>query len=317
MRKALLITAASLSAGLLATRLGESKILAELENTPPPDWWKTPRFPDGTELKVQTDDHAEIHVATAGDTSAPPVVLIHGITQNHHDLGLVAERLLESGFHVVGIDQRGHGDSTVGTDGFSAHRLGLDLGQVLTHLDLNGVVLGGHSMGGIAIQAMLVGAATDLTDRVKAVVLVATTPRLDQPHHRLITRIFGSRLYTWSKNHPVHGPAFGRIAFGRKASMAQVGAVMDSSRRCPAASERGAARGLGDYDVVDQLADTAVRATVVYGTHDAVTFPSDNALIARRLGARPVVLEGIGHSIPQEDPEAMAEAICQAHTVAG
>ena len=57
------------------------------------------------------------------------VVLVHGLTSNHHDWGPVAVRLVATGHRVIGLNQRGHGGSTVGTDGFGPARQGRDVGQ--------------------------------------------------------------------------------------------------------------------------------------------------------------------------------------------
>src|SRR5947209_7110213 len=53
------------------------------------------------------------------------------------------------------------------------NRLGDDLHEILDQLHIDAVVIAGHSMGGMATQAMLIDHASDVA-RIRAIVLVAT-----------------------------------------------------------------------------------------------------------------------------------------------
>ncbi|MFV2039484.1 MAG: alpha/beta hydrolase, partial [Acidimicrobiales bacterium] len=127
---AAVVGAASTAAVLVAER----RLLRHMDVTAPPPGWTRPRFPDGTDVMVPTDDGAQLAVriaepeAEAGGTTdrdpVPTVVMVHGLTSNYHDWGPVAGRLVQKGHRVIGINQRGHGGSTVGSEGFSATRLG-------------------------------------------------------------------------------------------------------------------------------------------------------------------------------------------------
>src|SRR5690349_11783232 len=87
------------------------------------------KLPDGKPLAVHTDDGAVIAATVAGE--GPTVVLAHGYTNGRAVWSPVAHRLVESGHRVVLYDQRGHGESTVGADGYTVARLGSDLRAVL------------------------------------------------------------------------------------------------------------------------------------------------------------------------------------------
>ena len=80
----------------------------------------------------------------------------------------VAHRLLEAGHQVVLYDQRGHGESTVGDDGFTIPRLGADLRAVLEAVDARDAVLAGHSMGGMTIQSLVAHHPDVVDERVRA-----------------------------------------------------------------------------------------------------------------------------------------------------
>ncbi|MBN2622405.1 MAG: alpha/beta fold hydrolase, partial [Acidimicrobiales bacterium] len=112
-------------------------------------------LPPGREVVVRTDDGARLAVTVAGTPSADraPVVLPHCWTGSRAVGVPVARRLLAAGHQVVLYDQRGHGESSTGSDPISVERLGDDLAAVVDHLDVTGAVLAGHSMGGMTVMS--------------------------------------------------------------------------------------------------------------------------------------------------------------------
>ncbi|MDG2111701.1 MAG: alpha/beta hydrolase, partial [Actinomycetota bacterium] len=256
MRKttALAVLTASVVAVRGGVREAERRMLDRMDALDPPRWWRVPVFPEGREIMVPTNDGAELLVGLAGDDNRPPVVLVHGITQRHHDLTFIADELLARGYRVVGVNQRGHGGSTVGTEGFSPARLGADLGQVLRALDLTDAVVCGHSMGGIAAIALATLAADHGAERMSGLALVATTARATGARQRVSTVLLATGVYERLMQHPLHGPALTRAAFGRATpARVLVDAVSDSRQQCPRAIEIAAARGLRGFDVRERL----------------------------------------------------------------
>lgn len=130
-------------------------------------------LPEGELFTLHTDDGADLAVLVAGD--GPVVVLPHCWTGGMSIWAPVARGLVAGGHRVVLYDQRGHGSSTLGTGPISIDRLGLDLAVVLERLDVNDVVLAGHSMGGMTIQALAKVRSDVLAGRVSGVVLASTT----------------------------------------------------------------------------------------------------------------------------------------------
>jgi pimeloyl-ACP methyl ester carboxylesterase len=128
---------------------------------------------DCRQSTVTRADGTSIYVVERGNPTAPPVVLLHGVTLaasiwRHQFEDLVAE------YRVIAIDWRGHGASTVGTDGYGLAPLAHDLHAVLEQLDLKGAVLVGHSMGGMAIMAFCRLHANTLYRRVNGLVFQST-----------------------------------------------------------------------------------------------------------------------------------------------
>lgn len=86
-----------------------------------------------------------IHI-TWGGQGEPPLLLVHGATEDGHCFPRVASAL--SATHVVVMpDARGHGESTPPPLGWDYAMQGEDLAAVITALRLERPVVIGHSMG--------------------------------------------------------------------------------------------------------------------------------------------------------------------------
>jgi len=97
---------------------------------------------DGT--KIAYEDHG----------SGPPIVLVHGITENRRawDPLIAPIRAMHDGHRVVAVDLRGHGDSGVQAPYDLATMAG-DVAAVVTELGLEAPTLIGHSLGGTVVSA--------------------------------------------------------------------------------------------------------------------------------------------------------------------
>jgi pimeloyl-ACP methyl ester carboxylesterase len=89
-----------------------------------------------------------LHFLEWGDQGAPPIVLLHGGHQSAHSWDLVSLHLARR-WHVLALDQRGHGDSEWARDvAYGNHEMSLDAEAFIAALALRRPALIGHSMGG-------------------------------------------------------------------------------------------------------------------------------------------------------------------------
>src|SRR3954471_24517386 len=118
------------------------------------------RFVDANGIKL--------HYLDYGTEGRPPMVCLHGGAVNAHWFDFVAGAFTAD-YHVRALDQRGHGDSAhANPPQYGYDRYASDLEEAMRKLDLDDVVLVGHSMGGLVSlvhEAMNPG-------RVKALVVV-------------------------------------------------------------------------------------------------------------------------------------------------
>jgi pimeloyl-ACP methyl ester carboxylesterase len=272
---------------------------------------------DARAFKVERPDGAVLDGVVLG--SGPTVVLSHCWTGSRTSWEAVAARLVAAGRQVVLYDQRGHGASTLGPDNPTVDALGEDLAAVLETVDARDAVLAGHSMGGMAIQALAITRPDVVAERVTAVVLAGTAGfgvaggPLAGPSHL----VFGDRRVEWLMASRF-GPALCRGAVGRHPRQAHLVATRDAYLSLPTDVRRSFLIALQDMDFRAGLASVAVPTTVVIGSRDLLTPPRlGRALAAAIPGARLVELPGVGHMLPYEEPDQLAEIILSAPTPQG
>lgn len=115
----------------------------------------------------------QLHIQDYGTAGKTPMLCVHGGAAHAHWFDFVAAGL-NCDFHVLAIDQRGHGDSAwdakVPPD-YSYERYAADINEVAEKLDLHDFVLVGHSMGGVVSTVY----AATYPGRAKAFVLIDST----------------------------------------------------------------------------------------------------------------------------------------------
>ncbi|MCU1375404.1 MAG: putative hydrolase [Actinomycetia bacterium] len=265
-------------------------------------------LPSGTTLVVPTDDGAELAVTDVG--TGPTVVLAHGWTEQREVWALVVRRLLDTGHRVVLYDQRGHGSSTTGSDGFTIPRLAGDLQAVLEAVDARDAVLVGHSMGGMTIMSLATEQPEVLAERARGLVLVSTAAshmggsRIDP----IAAKLMASRWFIALFRSPL-GPTLVRRTLGTVARREHRRLTRDRFVACTPA-RRGWFEAMGSMDLRACLPGITLPTVVMVGTLDRLTPPHHtDALVAAIPGARLVSLDELGHQLPLEAPDEVTSAI--------
>ena len=94
-----------------------------------------------------------LHYIEVGDKQNPPLIFLHGILAFTQSYSEFIERLAEKYF-VVGIDMRGHGRSTIGTETYSHKLVADDVILVADEIGLDKFYVVGHSAGGFALLSI-------------------------------------------------------------------------------------------------------------------------------------------------------------------
>jgi pimeloyl-ACP methyl ester carboxylesterase len=265
-------------------------------------------LPEGCWSSVETDDGAILQIYSAGLDNAPTIVLAHCWMGRLSLWGHVARTLVDSGHRVVLWDQRGHGESTLGRDPLTIDRLGSDLHQILTQLDLTGVVLAGHSMGGMTVQALAARYPSAVRERTVGILLAATAAH--QPFRippRLAALVLGERRtdrMTRMRPRAAAGVLSRRAGPGRARAMHEAMVVASGPARA------GFLTAMGTMDYRPDLANLAVPTKILVGSRDGLTPPRRARVLAAGIpGAELRVLPGCSHMLPLEAPEELVAAL--------
>lgn len=242
-------------------------------------------------------------------TQAPVVVLIHGAGHDHSVWNLLARRLAHHGFGVLAPDLPGHGRSS-GAALSSIEGLAGWIGQLLDATGVARANLVGHSMGSlIALQF-----AAQAPERVDKLVLIGSVapmpvarPLLDAARddrdaaHAMINQWSYSQQSQLGRSASpgLHLPNINLRLMERQAS----GVLATDLGACNAYQGGLAA-----------AARVAAPTTLICGDRDQMTpqraaRPLLQALANAQGGARMITLEGAGHAIMAEAPEALAHAV--------
>ena len=125
-----------------------------------------------TDKSVQIDG-MNFHYLEWGDISNPSILMLHGNSQQSHSWDFVSLALSEQ-FHLIVMDQRGHGDSDWAGDGdYSVEAQQKDIDGLVQAVGLNDFTLMGHSMGGRNSYVW----ASRHPGALKALVIVDTGPQ--------------------------------------------------------------------------------------------------------------------------------------------
>jgi pimeloyl-ACP methyl ester carboxylesterase len=105
-------------------------------------------------MKFKVESGLEIATSSWGSENDPLVILMHGGGQTRHAWGATGEKLGTSGFHVLSMDLRGHGDSDWHSDGdYSIESYKSDLVSILNQLDKPASLVGA-SLGGMVAMSL-------------------------------------------------------------------------------------------------------------------------------------------------------------------
>lgn len=100
-------------------------------------------------LEVEVDGSRLGAVRWVGETGAPVVLAIHGITANAWSWSAVA-RHLERRCEFIAVDLRGRGRSSGASGPYGPRRHADDLAAIADHLGIGSAVVTGHSLGAYA-----------------------------------------------------------------------------------------------------------------------------------------------------------------------
>ena len=234
-----------------------------------------------------------IHIAyEAGGDGAPALVFVHGWSCDRGYWEGQVEPFSHR-FTVVAVDLAGHGQSGLGRRAWTMAAFGDDVAAVVERLELQRVVLIGHSMGGDVIVA----AARRLPGRVAGLVWVDTYRQLGAPRSpeqvQAMLAPFRSEFVETTRN-------FVRGMFPSGTDQSLVERVAADMSAAPPEIALGAMESSISFDREIPRALQELKVPVV--AINADTPPTDVASMERH-GVEVILMSGVGHFLMMEAPE--------------
>ena len=248
-----------------------------------------------------------LHVCEWGKPDGPPILFIHGWSQNHLSWAKQYESSLADEFRIVAYDLRGHGmsEAPLEPEHYTASELWADdVAAIIDELRLDRPVLVGWSYGAFVACDYL---RAHGQDRVAAINFVGGAVRLDQA---TIGTLYGPGFLDYfadltADDLPTNIRAIGdflRGCFVKPLSDEDIETAICFNMVVPASIRANlVAREIDDDDVLGAL---AIPVLVTHGRADSVVLPAmAEHLLTMCPTAEASWYEGVGHGPQLEEPE--------------
>jgi pimeloyl-ACP methyl ester carboxylesterase len=245
-----------------------------------------------------TADGAELTYVDLGPRGSIPLLFVHGWLGATASWTLVMEPLARR-HRTIGIDLRGFGESNAAPGPYRVETYADDLSALVASLDLDPLVVIGHSMGAAVAQRF----AIDRPDAVEGLVLVAPVPASGMPFPPHLVEMFRS-----IPGDPARAAAWlGTLTHDEPSR--EIRTIM---RAAAAAADTDAAlenfESWRTLDFADEAATIATPTLVLAASGDRPEFA--RAKVADVIdGSRFQIVDAAGHYVPLERPDRVAQAI--------
>lgn len=260
---------------------------------------------------VTTADGTSIHTVSAGE--GPVVVLAHGFAISSDEWNVIASDLVERGYRVVAFDQRGHGRTTIGSDGVGSKQMAGDYTAVLEAYDVTDGVLVMHSMGGFVGIRFLVENPDIVAQRLRGAMLVATFAgdvNRDNAQNKMQIPLIRSGILPKLVASDLVGKPFARTLMGDGKTDAMVESFLTMFRAQKLGALVPILEAMVQENRYPDLARISLPCTILVGSKDKTTPPfHTDDLHAGIAGSRLVRVPGAGHTVNWEAADAIVAEI--------
>lgn len=233
----------------------------------------------------------------------PWVTLVNGHTRPLNDYRLMGRYLVERGFRVVALDNRGAG-KTEATRDFKFSDFVDDVVALWDELGIRRTHLAGISMGGFIAQTL----AIEHPERVDRLVLISTAMdqggirRDDSPWSTDLAAVEAKMKPYFTEDFAKRNEVLVKSMYKQIAKNVETGGFAAKSDM-----QRRAAHG---FDASARLGQIAAPTLVIHGDEDGIiAVMSGEELAARIPGARLHVFRDAGHLLLAERPKELYELV--------
>ncbi len=227
-----------------------------------------------------------------------PVLFVHGAGGTWHHWGLQVRDVAAQGRRAIALDLPGHGRSG-GEPRMSIAAYAATVSALMERLQLEGVTLVGHSMGGTIAQWLALHDA----ERLARLVLTSTGARL---------RVRASVLRELAHSTLPDGfyTLLAQESYHEGTSEEQLAQAAQQLAETSSRTFLNDYLALNMFDVRDEVHRIALPTLVITGQDDRLTPPANAEFLAETIpGARLMLVEGAGHMVMVEQPAQVSAAL--------
>jgi len=239
-------------------------------------------------------DGVKIHYEVTGE--GPALLLTHGYSATG-EMWQGQLATLSPHFKVITWDMRGHGASDYPQDqaAYSEEATVADMAALLDAVGAEQAIIGGLSLGGYMSLAF----HRAHPKRTRALLIIDTGPGYKNDQAR----------DGWNAN-AIHRAE--RLEADGLGDLSKASAEVRQARHRDATGLARAARGMltqRDARVIESLPGVGVPSVVIVGAQDTPFLAASDYMAAKIPGAKKIVIEGAGHSVNIDKPEAFNAAL--------
>ncbi len=265
----------------------------------------------GQARTITTADGTQIHTVSAGD--GPTVVLAHGFAISLDEWNVIAEALVASGHRVIAFDQRGHGRTTIGSDGVGSRQMAGDYAAVLEAYDVSDGVLVMHSMGGFVGIRFLIENPDLAAKHLKGAMLVATFAgdvNRDNAQNKMQIPLIRSGVLPKLVASDLIGKPFARSLMGEAKTDAMVESFLTMFRAQALGPLVPILEAMVNENRYPDLGCITLPTTILVGSKDKTTPPfHTDELHTGIAGSTLVRVPGAGHTVNWEAADVVVAEI--------
>jgi esterase len=255
------------------------------------------------------------HYRDWGNPGAQALVCLHGFTSHAHTWDTFAQAMRDN-YHVLALDQRGHGETDWATD-YHPQRRVEDMHAFVEALELNNIVLLGLSMGGRCAYQY----AAQHPDRIERLVIVDIAPETDVSGAGRITQALATPD---TFDTPEDAVAAARKANARPSDSELRSRVLNGLKKTPdgkwtfrydvALRNGSGARTVQTREEIDHdwasLKNITSPTLLMRGAESDILSPAHaHRMVESIPNCRLIQVESSGHSVPLDNPTGFLNAV--------
>lgn len=256
-----------------------------------------PEIPIQSGQVLSADETPIFYESTGSGKTA--LVFVHGWCCDHTYWSEQVDRF-SGDYQVVTLDLAGHGESGLNRTDWTASRFAEDVVAVADHLNLNRIVLIGHSMGGTVV----VEVAARMPERVAGLVAVDTLQNVERKWSEEDFNAFVGPMEADFVKTTTEFVTKG--LFTEDADPELANRVATNMAQCPPEIGVAMMRAMFNQDIKPVLDTLDIPIRLI----NSDLYPTDMEANRRHMkDAELILLDGLGHFPQMEDPERFNDAL--------